>query len=736
MGSAGLPAPFSSAGVPGAAFPLGESREKRRRQFVERRKPACRTLRHLCPAIAPAGIEGRNPESPGRRHVIAVIAEQRGLRFLRAEARERGGEMAGIGLAVGEHVAAAQGIEQSEKAEMAEQSLARRPRLVGAERKPHPLPPQRAERLLRSRKRRAALGGGGLVTGTEGGEEAVIESHPARCERPGEQRLETVADEGTDLAGGEGSEARVRQYVIEGSGESGKRVDQGPVEIDEKDGAGLLHDEKSLDREVFDKTEEERLAHFAMNATAVILAAGLGSRMKSGRPKALHPLGGRPLLAHVIATAAAVFDRLVLVLGPELRGREAAFAPHPVVFQEERLGTGDAARRALPLLSPDTLVSVLYADTPLLTAETLTALRRLAEAPETGAALLAMRPPAGLAHAYGRLLLDAAGTVVRIIEAADLEGAERDLPLCNAGGLTARAADLARWLSALRPDNAKGEYYLTDAVALAAAEGRPVRFLEVPAEECHGINTQADLAAAEALLQRRLRSAALAAGVIMPAPETVFLAADTELSPGVSIAPFVVFGPGVRVEAEAEIRSFSHLEGCHVGARAVIGPHARLRPGTVVEREAHVGNFVELKAARLGRRAKANHLAYLGDAEIGEGANIGAGTITCNYDGQAKHRTLIGAHAFIGSDTALVAPVRIGAGAIIGAGSVITEDVAPDALAIARGRQVEKPGRARLLRARRSRSAGESAGVPEENEKTREKERRKETAPVTGSGEE
>ncbi len=404
------------------------------------------------------------------------------------------------------------------------------------------------------------------------------------------------------------------------------------------------------------------------------------------------------------------------MLRPELAGEERRFAPHAVVFQDARLGTGDAARRALPLIPPGDLAAVLYADTPLLTAATLQALRELAEAPETGAALLAMRPPAGLAHAYGRLLCNEAGEVIRIVEAADLEPHQAALPLCNAGGITARAADLARWLAALRPDNAKGEYYLTDVVALAAAEGRPVRALEVSAEECHGINTQADLAAAEVILQRRLRAAALEAGVIMPAPETVFLAADTSLAPGVSIGPFVVFGPGVVVEEGAEIRSFSHLEGCRVGRGAIIGPHARLRPGTVIEEGAHVGNFVELKAARLGKRAKANHLAYLGDAEVGEEANIGAGTITCNYDGQAKHRTVIGARAFIGSDTALVAPVQVGEGAIIGAGSVITEDVSPEALAIARGRQVEKPGRARLLRARGARGETKPGGV-----KTQEK---------------
>jgi bifunctional UDP-N-acetylglucosamine pyrophosphorylase/glucosamine-1-phosphate N-acetyltransferase len=289
--------------------------------------------------------------------------------------------------------------------------------------------------------------------------------------------------------------------------------------------------------------------------------------------------------------------------------------------------------------------------------------------------------------------------VARVVEWADASATERAIGLCNAGVLCAAAGDMTRWLHAVRNDNAGGEYYLTDVVALANAEKKRVIAVVAPYEELRGINSRAELAAAEAVVQARLRTAAMDAGVSMTDPASVFLCADTILSPDVTIGPNVVFGPGVVVAERAEIRAFSHLEGCTIGAGSVVGPFARLRPGAVLGTDVHVGNFVEVKEATLGAGVKANHLAYLGDAEIGAGTNIGAGTITCNYDGYDKHRTVIGANVFIGSDTALVAPVTVGDGAIVGAGSVITRDVSPDALAIARGRQVEKPGRAKEIRA-------------------------------------
>ena len=430
-----------------------------------------------------------------------------------------------------------------------------------------------------------------------------------------------------------------------------------------------------------------------MDATAVVLAAGMGTRMRSALPKALHPIAGRPMLRHLIDAAAPVFARIVVVVGPGMEALAAAAAPHPVVVQQDRLGTAHAARQAEALFGAGE-VAVLYADNPLIRAETLRRLRDRRAQGDAGLALLAFR--AADPGAYGRVILEG-GYVTRIVEAADASAAERAETLCNAGALIGPAADLRRWLGLVRADNARGEYYLTDVVALARAEGVRVAAVEADAAELAGINSRAELAAAEAVVQARLRAAAMAGGATLTAPASVFLSADTVLEPDVTIGPNVVFGPGVRVETGAEIRAFCHLEGCAVGRGAIVGPFARLRPATVVGAGAHVGNFVELKAVALGAGAKANHLTYLGDATVGAGANIGAGTITCNYDGAAKHRSDIGAGAFIGSDTALVAPVRVGAGAVTGAGSVITEDVPDGALALGRARQVVKPGRGRPI---------------------------------------
>jgi bifunctional UDP-N-acetylglucosamine pyrophosphorylase/glucosamine-1-phosphate N-acetyltransferase len=369
---------------------------------------------------------------------------------------------------------------------------------------------------------------------------------------------------------------------------------------------------------------------------------------------------------------------------------EAAARPHATVVQAERLGTGHAALQAAAMLrgyGGD--IAVLYADNPLIPVETL---RRLVERRgEAGLALLAMRPADP--GRYGRVITDAGGEVRRVVEWADADAAERDIGLCNAGVVCAPAAELFRWLDAVRPDNAKAEYYLTDIVGLAVADGRRVVAEEAAEADLAGANSRAELAALEAGMQARLRAAAMTGGATLVAPETVFFSWDTVLGQDVTVAPNVVFGPGVTVEDEVDIRAFSHLEGCTVRRGAVIGPYARLRPGTEVGLQAHVGNFVELKATFLGEGAKANHLSYLGDATIGAGANIGAGTITCNYDGVNKHRTEIGAGAFVGSNAALVAPVRVGERALVGAGSVITEDLPDDAMGIARGRQANKPGR-------------------------------------------
>jgi bifunctional UDP-N-acetylglucosamine pyrophosphorylase / glucosamine-1-phosphate N-acetyltransferase len=439
---------------------------------------------------------------------------------------------------------------------------------------------------------------------------------------------------------------------------------------------------------------------------AIVLAAGGGTRMKSGMPKVLHPIAGRPMIAYPLEalrplSAAAT----VVVIGPQMDKVARAVAPAETVVQHRPLGTGDAvaaARRALDdRLAPRGPIEdilVLYGDTPFLGSETLSGL--LAERRRTGAAVLVagMRPadPAP----YGRFVLTPDGALDRIVEAADAGPEEQAIGLVNGGIMVIEARRLGEFLDALDSDNAKGEYYLTDIVAIARRKGLACCAVELPAEELLGVNTRVELADAEALMQRRLRRTALASGVTMVAPETVFLSADTQLARDVVIEPNVTFGNGVRVGEGARIRSFSHLEGATVGAGAIVGPFARLRPGAILEADVHVGNFVEVKAARLGAGSKANHLSYIGDAEVGARTNIGAGTITCNYDGVNKHRTIIGEDAFIGSNTALVAPVAVGNGAIVAAGSVIVRDVPPDALSLARGQQVDKPSRANEIRAK------------------------------------
>ena len=415
--------------------------------------------------------------------------------------------------------------------------------------------------------------------------------------------------------------------------------------------------------------------------------------MKSALPKALHRIAGRPMLNHLIANCEAVFDRLVVVVGPGMEVVARAAVPHIVVVQESRLGTAHAALQAEAHFG-DGDVAVLYADNPLIRPETM---RRLLTArQEAGLALLAMRPLD--AGKYGRVILRG-GDVERIVEWADATETERGEGLCNAGVLCASANDFRRWLHAVQPSAAKGEFYLTDCVALANAEGKRVSAVEAPWEELRGVNSRVELAEAEGTVQSWLRVAAMEAGVTLTAPRSVHFSWDTNLAADVTVGPNVVFGPGVTVETGAEIRAFSHLEGCRVGPGAFVGPFARLRPGTVLESDVHIGNFVEVKATRVGRGAKANHLTYLGDSEIGEKTNIGAGTITCNYDGFNKFQTKIGAGVFVGTASVLVAPIRLGDGAFVAAGSVVTTDVPADAMTFGRAQQVDKPGRAAAFRA-------------------------------------
>jgi bifunctional UDP-N-acetylglucosamine pyrophosphorylase/glucosamine-1-phosphate N-acetyltransferase len=438
-----------------------------------------------------------------------------------------------------------------------------------------------------------------------------------------------------------------------------------------------------------------------MSKAAVILAAGQGTRMKSATPKVLHKVAGLPMLGHVIAAVrGAGVDRVVVVTSPEGQAvrNYATGQGCLTAIQERQLGTGHATSAAWSALEDfNGELVIAYGDNPLMTADTFNA--SFAAAAKTGMGLVAFRPRD--AGAYGRVILAADGLLDRIVEFKDAGEAERKVDLCNAGVLAADAKKLFRWASKLTNNNAQKEYYLTDVPGEAKAEGVRCTVTVTSEEEAMGVNSRAELAAAEAAMQQRLRARAMAAGVGMIAPQTVFLQHDTVLEADVEIEPFVVFGPSVKVASGARIRSHSHLEGAEVAGGAIIGPYARLRPGAKIGEGAHIGNFVEVKNTVIEKGAKANHLTYLGDARVGAGANIGAGTITCNYDGYTKALTEIGAGAFIGSDTALVAPVKIGDGAITAAGSVITKDVAADALAVARGQQIVKPGWAKAFRERK-----------------------------------
>jgi bifunctional UDP-N-acetylglucosamine pyrophosphorylase / glucosamine-1-phosphate N-acetyltransferase len=431
----------------------------------------------------------------------------------------------------------------------------------------------------------------------------------------------------------------------------------------------------------------------------VILAAGKGTRMRSDLHKVLHPLAGRPMLLHLMASAAELSPaHTVVVVGAGREQVEAAVTPlgATVAVQAEQLGTGHAVRQAEQALAGfagDVLV--LYGDVPLVGAATMTRMReRLQAADRPASVVLGFRPADP--GAYGRVIADADGRIDRMVEWKDANAEERSVTLCNSGLMIADAGELFGWLARVGNANAAGEYYLPDIVMLAE---RPSAVIETAAEEVVGVNSRSELARLEAHWQDRRRAQAMAEGATLIAPETVWFSHDTKIGRDVVVEPQIFFGPGVDVADGATVRAFSHLEGATVGEGCEVGPYARLRPGAVLGRKAKVGNFVEVKKATLGEGAKANHLSYLGDATVGAGANIGAGTITCNYDGFFKYRTNIGEGAFIGSNSALVAPVSIGAGAIVAAGSVVTQDVEPDALALVRPAQVAKPGWAARFRA-------------------------------------
>ncbi len=436
---------------------------------------------------------------------------------------------------------------------------------------------------------------------------------------------------------------------------------------------------------------------------AVILAAGLGTRMESALPKVMHPLAGRPMINHVLSTLESLAaERVVVVVGEDMKGVAEAVAPHTIAVQHRRLGTAHAvlaAREALRDFDGDVLV--LYGDTPLIAPETLESMRDArASAAEPDVVVLGFRP--GDPGQYGRLITGPEGDLERIVEAKDASRDELNVDLCNSGVMVINGARMFGWLERIGNDNAKGEYYLTDIVALARGDDCRCAVVEGNEDELLGVNSRGELAVAEALVQTRLRARAMASGVTLVDPATVYFCDDTRFGRDVLIEPHVVFGPGVALGDNVTIRAFSHIEGAKIAPGAGVGPFARLRPGAEIGEGARIGNFVEVKKSTVEEGAKVNHLAYIGDARIGAGANIGAGTITCNYDGFFKFPTDIGKGAFIGSNTALVAPVKVGDGAVVGAGSVVTKDVAADALAVTRAPRTEAEGWAARFRERKA----------------------------------
>ena len=435
----------------------------------------------------------------------------------------------------------------------------------------------------------------------------------------------------------------------------------------------------------------------------IILAAGQGTRMKSATHKVLHPIAGKPMLLHLLDTVAALSPaREIVVVGMGREQVEAAVTPRGVAIalQADQLGTAHAVAQALPALDGfDGNVLILYGDTPFVGADTLRDMVARLGAPDApGIVVLTHTPPD--AGAYGRVILGAGDRIAKMVEYKDATPAERSATLCNSGMMALSAANLRRWMPLVGNDNAAKEYYLPDLVTVAAGEGVAAVAVEGAPIEAIGINSRAELAAAETEWQQRRRAEMMAAGVALIDASSVWFAADTVIAADVTIEPHVFFGPSVTIASGATIRGFSHIEGATIGTNCEVGPFARLRPGAVMDEGAKVGNFVEMKKARLGPGAKANHLTYLGDADVGAKANIGAGTITCNYDGYFKYRTVIGEGAFIGSNSALVAPVTIGAGAIVGAGSVVTKDVEPDALGLSRAEQKGLAGWAKRFRGR------------------------------------
>lgn len=443
--------------------------------------------------------------------------------------------------------------------------------------------------------------------------------------------------------------------------------------------------------------------------TAIVLAAGMGTRMKSSLPKVMNQIGGMPMVGHVLKALDPLHPKhCCVVVGPDMETVTAAVAPHPTAVQHERLGTADAVKAARPVLAGhcDGTVLVIFGDSPFLSTGTLA---DMIQARENGASVVVLGFRAADPTGYGRLVLGEDNSLEAIVEHRDATDTQRKIDLCNSGVMAIEGDRLFDLVDAVQNNNAKGEYYLTDIVTIAHASGHTCAVIEADEAELMGIDSKADLAIAERRFQGAARQAALDAGVTMHDPDAVWFSHDTQIGVDVEIEPHVVFRPGVCIGNDVTIKAFCHLEGATVADGAVIGPFARLRPGAQIGDKARVGNFVEVKNAILAEGAKANHLSYIGDAHVGASANIGAGTITCNYDGYLKSRTEIGAGAFIGSNTALVAPVSIGDGAIVGAGSTITSDVKKDSIATTRGDLVEKQGAATRFRHKRKRLKAEKS---------------------------
>lgn len=425
----------------------------------------------------------------------------------------------------------------------------------------------------------------------------------------------------------------------------------------------------------------------------IILAAGRGARMKSAIPKPLHKVAGRPMVGHVIAAAEALDpDKIVVVIGNDMEQMAEAVRPHPVTVQQVANGTGGAALTAKDHFKGfEGDILILFGDTPLVTTAALQKMidiRR--QFPSIGLTFSGMRAP--LPNTYGRMVLDDDGTLKKIVEFKDATDEEKNIPLCNGSIVCADGAQLFKWLGQVSNNNAQSEYYLTDLPAIARKDNRQTHVVEFTADELSGVNSRAELANIEKIAQQRLREKHMAGGATLVDPETVYFSYDTVIGQDVTIEPNVFFGPKVKIANNVEIRANSHIEGAEIGEGATIGPFARLRSGSKIGRDARVGNFVETKNTHIGAGAKASHLSYLGDADIGENANIGAGAITCNYDGFVKSKTKIGKEAFIGSNSALIAPVTIGNGAYVGAGSTISKDVPDNALGITRAPQLNKEG--------------------------------------------